>query len=209
MQGNNIYFGSEDSRGYLRYEDGKVVLMNYEFFVSGVNTYTVYCNGLYGLGESESFKNDSGGNKFITIMSPIQLYKEKIFTINEGATLAITNEDDFTIGGTKIKEYIKNIIKDSVTISVTSAANDTTVSGGENGVYTVTTTDNTTVSASEDIYCYFRTNPDGATGYKSSAESYSQPSNDYLWTKCTSPKRETKDVSTSGSIQATITVTDD
>ena len=204
LQGNNIYFGSDASKGYIRYEDGKVVIMNYGLYVSEVITFVNYCNGIYCLGDC---KNYSGGNTFLSLMSDTIVYTGKDFTIQEGAKLKV-GKDDLEIDGQSLDVIIKGIIRDSVSITVDAYGNDTEVTGGTNGIYTVKTTDEMTVSAKQDIYCYFTTNPDGGTGYHKSLESYSPPSDSYLWTKCTDAKSEKQKINTYGSIKATITIKD-
>lgn len=206
LQGNNIYFGSDTSRGYIRYEEGKVVIMNYGLYVSEVITFVNYCNGIYCLGDCKNYTG-TGANNFLALMSDTVVANKKNFTIQEGSKLQV-GKDDLEIDGRSLDDIIKDIIRDSVSITVNAYGNDTEVTGGTDGIYTVKTTDEMTVSAKQDIYCYFTTNPDGGTGYHKSSESYSQPSDSYLWTKCTNAKSEKQKINTYGSIKATITIKD-
>ena len=145
---------------------------------------------------------ENGGSNILNITGGIdtQSVTAESITVN---TLNIKKGSD--VYG--IDAYIKKIIKDSVTVSVASGANDTTVSGGENGVYTVTTTDNTTVTASQTICCYTDTQPSG--GYFKTTETTGDPPSGSYYTYCTKAKSEKKDISTSGTIKVTITVKED
>jgi hypothetical protein len=205
LAGNAIYFGSDTSSGYLRYEEGKVVIMNYGLYVSEVITFVNYCNGIYCLGDCETYP---GGNPWITLMSDTSLYTGKTFTISSGATLNIADQNGLNINGKSLTEIVKEIIKNSVSISVVSNANDTTVTGGKGGVYTVTTTDTQNVSASQRIVCYTYTQPT-APGKFTTTETTGNPPSGTYYTYCDATKTDkNQTVTTSGSIKATITVAD-
>lgn len=195
LSGRNVlYFG--DKGAQLSFSD-QALNTNASFYVTGskLACKTIGCNKIEG---SAYVAPGEGGE--ITVAADLNAQNHSIL-----ATV-VTVKGTLWIGTDTLEQYIKKIIKDNVSVSVVANASDTTVTGGTNGVYTVTTTDNKTVTASQTICCYTYTQPSG--GYFSTTETTGSPPSGSYYTYCTKDKSQTKDVSTSGTIKATIIVKD-